>query len=445
MDAILFWNQVSLDANKTDFSSDKPETPINSEQGGPTRTSRALAIVHLAMYDAYVGVTGAAATYLTYAPTAGTTNVDAARAAVSAAACETLSALYIGQRATFQKKHLEFVSMLTTGSDPDVELGLNWGRLVAVAMLDSRKGDGSDVSDDLYVPSAEPGRHRVDPQNPGQGNLGPHWGKVKPFGINHLTTVIPAMPHYALNSAAYKLAFDEVKAKGALTGVTRAPDETVVGVYWAYDGARNIGVPPRLYNQAVRAIAIKQATTEAANARLFAMANVAMADAGILAWHVKYQFNLWRPVVGIRESDVGWGPTGKGDGNSTAGDPFWVPLGAPRTNQPGFPGATPNFPAYPSGHATFGAAALRVVESELGLLNTFEFGFISDELNGESIDRDGTARARFLPNMTIDKAIQDNLDSRVWLGVHWRFDGTEGVRLGSEIATRIQTAFPAKA
>jgi len=47
--------------------------------------------------------------------------------------------------------------------------------------------------------------------------------------------------------------------------------------------------------------------------------------------------------------------------------------------------------------------------------------------------------------MTIDKAIQDNLDSRVWLGVHWRFDGTEGVRLGSEIATRIQTAFPAKA
>lgn len=444
MDAILFWNQVSLDAIKTDFSSDKPDAPISSEQGGPTRTSRALAIVHLAMYDAYIGIVSGGATYLTYTSVPGTNLVLAAQAAVCAAACETLSVLYGRQRDAFQKKHLEFVSMLSGGGDPAIELGLSWGRLVAVAMLDSRKGDGAEASDDLYVPSAEPGRHRVDPQNPGQKFLGVHWGKVKPFGVATLIAGIPALPHPAMNTPAYKTAFDEVKGKGQLSGGTRTPAETTVGVYWAYDGARNIGVPPRFYNQAIRAIAAKQATSEAANARLFAMVNVAMADAGILAWHVKYQYNFWRPVMGIREASPEWGPTAKGDGNvGTTGDPFWVPLGAPRTNQPSLPGATPNFPAYPSGHATFGAAAFRVVQLELALPATFKFSLVSDELNGESIDRDGTVRTRYVPEMTIKEALQDNLDSRVFLGVHWRFDCTEGDRLGKEIAAKVKAKFPA--
>ena len=58
IDAILHWNQIALDANKTDFSTADPAQDPSPEQGGPTRTSRALAIVHVAMYDAYIGVRG---------------------------------------------------------------------------------------------------------------------------------------------------------------------------------------------------------------------------------------------------------------------------------------------------------------------------------------------------------------------------------------------------
>ena len=444
MDAILFWNDVCLAANKKDFSTEKPEMSPDPEQGGPTRTSRAFAIVHLAMYDAYVGIDGGD-TYLTYTPAEKpvATSIGAARAAVAAAACQTLIALFPRQCDTFLKKHLEFVVTLGAG-DPDVEEGLRWGRTVTARMLAERADDGWDASNNQYAPSVEPGRHRVDPVNPNQGFLGPLWGNVKPFGIKDLTTVIPGLPPPTLASQQYADAFNDVKVQGALSGGTRTQAETAKGLYWAYDGARNIGVPPRLYNQAVRAIVAQLGTvTEARNAKLFAMVNVAMADAGIQAWHEKYTYNFWRPVVGIRESETGWGPTGKGDGNAgTTGAPDWLPLGAPRTNQPGAPSFTPNFPAYPSGHATFGTAALHLVDKELALEPDFTFRLVSEELNGESVDRDGSIRPAFTAPMTIAEAIDDNRLSRVFLGVHWVFDCDEGVRNGKEIAERIRIEFP---
>ena len=97
------------------------------------------------------------------------------------------------------------------------------------------------------------------------------------------------------------------------------------------------------------------------NARLFALINVAMADAGILAWDQKYLYDFWRPVLGILEHDLSMGPAGQGTNNiDNDCDPGWLPLGAPNTNKTGAKNGTPPFPAYPSGHATFGAAALHM-------------------------------------------------------------------------------------
>jgi hypothetical protein len=449
MDSILHWNQIAIDANKTDFSTEKPEDKLEPQQGGPTRTSRALAIVHVAMYDAFVGVTGGpgAATYLTYTPTEvpGVVTPIAARAAVAAAACTTLSALYSKQQASFHRAHQDYIASLG-GTDPDIALGLAWGELVARKMLASRVGDGSDAPDNVYAPSAQPLRHRVDPMNPGQGYLGPAWGKVKPFGVANLTTVIvPAAPP-APASAKYKADFKSVLTKGAERSTTRTVDETVQGIFWGYDGARNVGVPPRLYNQAVRAISMTSMATEAQNAKLFAAVNVAMADAGIYGWFEKYLYNLWRPVVGIREADPTWGPTGLGDGNAAAAatpvDPLWAPLGAPQTNVPGRRAVTPNFPAYPSGHATFGTAALRLAELILGLPTTLTFEFVSDEFDGENVDPIYGVRPRHNRKFTINSAIQENILSRVYLGVHWEFDGREGERVGIAIANHVAANFP---
>ena len=100
----------------------------------------------------------------------------------------------------------------------------------------------------------------------------------------------------------------------------------------------------------------------AQNARLFALVNAAMGDAGVLAWDEKYRWDLWRPVVGVREHEPSMGSGGAAGSVLDADcDPGWLPLGAPRTNEPGRPDFTPPFPAYPSGHATFGAAALESV------------------------------------------------------------------------------------
>lgn len=441
MDAILTWNEVALEVQRRDFSPDA-DGEVNPQQPGPTRTSRALAIVHLAMYDAFVST--ASERYGTYtAPDPGL-GLGGRRAAVATAAALTLVALFDRQRDWILGEHQRFLVSLTTSSAV-VNSGVAWGRHIAETMLRSREGDGSERSALLYAPSSEPGQHRPDPLNPDQGALDPHWGGVTPFGVANLTTVIPADAPPGLGSAKYATDYNEVLAKGAATGSTRTPDETVQGVFWAYDGAREIGVPPRLYNQAVRAISVQHKATEEQNARLFAMVNMAMADAGIQAWHEKYLYNIWRPVVGIREADQGYGPTGDGDGNlSTTGDPCWLPYGSPRSNRPGEVSFSPNFPAYPSGHATFGTVAFRVAEQALALAAGFTFELVSDELNGVTVDnRDQAVRPHHKRSLTIDRAILENLESRVFLGVHWRFDGDRGQAIGEEIAARIVASFPA--
>lgn len=455
IDSILYWNQVALDAAKMDLASPDPATGPQPQHPGPTYAARALAIVHLAMHDAYIGVTkgpGPGKTYLPYGTaTPGTSDVAAAQAAVSAAACLTLTELFSKQKEQFQKKHREFL-LLLPAHDPKIAQGLAWGTLVATKMLADRKNDGADDSGSpqnnanfLYAPSTEPFRHRPDPLNPTQPFLGPNWGAVKPFGFNDLRTAITPLPD-PVGLAAYIPDYNEVLDKGRDVGSTRTPDETTIGLFWAYDGARNIGVPPRLYNQVIRAIVEKKGgVTEEQNAKLFALVNVAMADAGIQAWYEKYKHNFWRPVVGIREADATWGPTGLGDGKpGTKGDPYWQPLGAPRTNSSGPPSFTPPFPAYPSGHATFGTAALRVAQKFLGLADGFAFEFVSDELNGESVGATGV-RPRHKRPLTIVKAIDENVRSRVYLGVHWLLDGKAGEKIGDEIATKIFAAFPAKA
>ena len=438
---------MSLDAVKMDFASPTPADPPSPQQPGPTYLARALAIVHLAMHDAFIGIRGTdpSKTYINYSPaTPGTTDLQAAQAAVAAAACLTLIAMFSKQKDFFLAKHQEFL-VGVPDTDPEIARGLAWGKLVAERILASRKSDGSDASNDQYAPSTLPYRHRADPLTPSQGFLGPLWGKVAPFGINNLNAVITALPN-PVTLPEYATDFDEVKGKGRDQGGTRTIDETNIGLFWAYDGARNIGLPPRLYNQAVRAIIEKKGgVTELQNAKIFAMANVAMADAGIQAWHEKYKHNFWRPVLGLREADAGWGPSGLGDKNpATSGDPYWRPLGAPRTNSSGPASFTPPFPAYPSGHATFGTAAFKVVQIAFSLPDTFAFDLVSDELNGISVGATGI-RPLHKRSLTIRKAIDENVLSRVYLGVHWKFDGLKGQQIGEAIATKIVGAFPAMA
>jgi hypothetical protein len=169
-------------------------------------------------------------------------------------------------------------------------------------------------------------------------------------------------------------------------------------------------------------------------AHLLALVNVAMADAAIAAWESKYHYSLWRPVTGVREADAGAGPTGAGDGNpATLGDAAFMPLGAPASNLNG-PNFTPPFPSYPSGHAVFGGALFQTLRAFFGS-DRIAFTFVSDEFNGVTRDNAGQVRALSPRSFnTLSQAETENGRSRIYLGIHWAFDCTQGIVQGRSVA-----------
>jgi hypothetical protein len=240
-----------------------------------------------------------------------------------------------------------------------------------------------------------------------------------------------------MTSPAYAAAFNEVKnlgGDGIATPTQRTAEQTFIGIFWAYDGTPSLCAPPRLYNQIAVQIADQTRLGTVQLARLLALVNVAMADAGMAIWDSKYHWDVWRPITGIRESDIGAGPTGAGDGNSaTIGDPTFMPLGAPATNLAG-PNFTPPFPAYPSGHAGFGGALFQILRRFYGT-DRLGFTFVSDEFNGVTKGNDGNVRP-YMPCSfsTFSQAEEENGQSRIYLGIHWSFDKTEGIAQGRRIA-----------
>lgn len=172
-------------------------------------------------------------------------------------------------------------------------------------------------------------------------------------------------------------------------------------------------------------------------ARLLALVNTAMADTGMAVWESKYFYNFWRPVTGIRESDPGTGPTMLGDGNpNTAGDPTFVPMGAPASNLTGV-NFTPPFPSYPSGHGGFGGAIFQTMRRFFGTDN-IPFTFVSDEFNGVTKDNAGNTRP-LMPRSftTLSQAEEENGQSRIYLGIHWQFDKTAAITQGRNVANYV--------
>jgi PAP2 superfamily protein len=165
--------------------------------------------------------------------------------------------------------------------------------------------------------------------------------------------------------------------------------------------------------------------------------NTALADAGVASWESKYYHQFWRPITGIRESDVGSGPTGAGDANAaTMGDATFSPLGAPASTLNG-PNFTPPFPAYPSGHAVFGGALFQTLRLFYGT-DRIAFSFVSDEFNGITQGDNGIPRPLVTRNFSsLSQAEEANGQSRIYLGIHWSFDKTEGIKQGRRVANYI--------
>jgi hypothetical protein len=439
LDRVHHWNLIAINAAGLDHT---PVTPgdvrVFGEQIGPGRSARAMAIVHVAIFDA---VNAIARRYR------GFTNIPdapvgaAMDAAIAQAAHDTLVVLYPSQRAQCDALLAEELAAIRDSRGKTD--GIRVGQRAARAILALTTDDGSDHAEPLlrtdFQTSDRPGNWRQDPVSQIPVALGAHWGEVRPLVIPSASRFrVPPPP--GMNTEAYTRAYDEVKrlgGDGETTPTSRTEDQTHAGIYWAYDGTPSLCAPPRLYNQIAVQIADQMHTDTVDLARLLALLNVTMSDAGIASWESKYYYQVWRPISGIRESDPGTGPTGRGDGNArTIGDPRFTPLGAPASNLQG-PNFTPPFPAYPSGHAVFGGALFQTLRNIYGR-DDIRFTFVSDELNGETLDNEGIARP-LLPRTfrSLSQAEEENGQSRIYLGIHWSFDKTAGIAQGRQVANYV--------
>jgi len=438
-DVVHRWNQIAIDATGLDHTPVAPgENRVFGEQLGPGRASRAMAIVHIAIFDVVNALSGQYKSF---------TGIDSAphpfsiRAAVAQAAHDTLTALYRSQKSIFDQALAD--DLLRVTSERQKTNGITFGKQIAAAILASRVADGSEEPELHlgvdYSTSNLPGHWRQDPISRIPVVLGAHWGACTPFVIKS-GRQFQAPPPPALTSAAYTTAFNEAKrfgGDGITTPTQRTPEETFIGTFWAYDGTPSLCAPPRLYNQITVHIADQTKLSAGELARLLALVNVAMADTSIAVWESKYTYDFWRPITAIRESDPGTGPTGAGDGNdATIGDPTFTPLGAPASNLVG-PNFTPPFPAYPSGHAGFGGAIFETIRRFYGT-DHVGFTFVSDEFNGVTKNHDGNVRP-YMPRSfsTLSQAEEENGQSRIYLGIHWHFDKTAGIAQGRRIADYI--------
>ena len=231
-DAVLHWNSIALQAVADDHT---PSVVNKPDQGGPTRTSRALAIIHAAIFDAVNVIDGSFIFYLTSIPGFGAASIEAA---VAQAAFDTLAALYPKQKETFEAELKEALGSIPDGESK--EQGRQVGAKVAEHILDARRGDCSDLDRNCaptpsipdqvlqplvdageeicYLPGSLPGQHREDPLNPGQGFLRARWGVGTPFTLNRDggqgTPQFRSPPPQAWTRGDYKDAFKEVRTRG---------------------------------------------------------------------------------------------------------------------------------------------------------------------------------------------------------------------------------------
>jgi hypothetical protein len=381
-DVITEWNTVALNA-------------IRADRTAPPRASRALAILHASMYDAVNGIDRSHEAYIVQSAVPASASPEAA---ASAAAHGVLLALFPAQQTVFDGLHATVLSGIPNG--PRKTHAIVWGESVAAEILAWRASDNAGAI--VAAPTADhPGDW--EPTPPGYAAyLLPQWGFVVPFAIPSGSHFRPQGPPL-LDSAQYAAEFAEVKALGAAVGSSRTPTQDLIALFWA-DGA-GTQTPAGHWNTIAQVVATARGNTLSENARLFALLNVAMADAAISAWDAKYYFHQWRPVTAIRNGDI--------DGNpDTIGDPNWSSFIT-----------TPPFPDYISGHSTFSAAASTVLAMFFGT-DAIAFATESDSLPGVT-----RSFASF------SSAANEAALSRLYGGIHCRSANEDGLATGIEIGT----------
>ena len=382
-DAVLVWNGIALEA-------------IREARTPPPVAARHLAMLHVAIVDS---VNTIYQTHKSFKVHLRATEPIDPEVAVAAAAQRILADLYPKQRQRFDKALDATLAAAPVGTSRS--RGLTLGRYVADRVLAWRRNDGAEKSATHHVELAA-GVWRPTPPGMAAGVL-PAWGEVAPFGIDK-TKGIRATPPPSIRSKEFARDLAEVRRVGNKRSISRTAEQTIIAWFWADE--LGTCTPPGHWNLIAQEAAQSRKTTLPENARLFALLNVALADASIVCWECKYRHKLWRPVTAIRSADE--------VDDKEQPDRDWLPL---------LP--TPAFPSYVSGHSTFSGAAAGILE---GFFGTDEIAFTVGSDGYDGMKREFTG---------FWQAAQEAGRSRIYGGIHYECDNREGLAVGKTIASEI--------
>ena len=395
-DAVTDWNAIAA-------------TTIVVNAGQPPPVSAlSFAMVQGAVYDAVSAIDRGHQPYLVQPPSSPTDSKEAAAATAAfrvLVGFPDLPGLFPAQLPTLQPQYDAYMATLPDNPPGSKAAGIAIGETTARAMLTARLNDGRFGPPPTLYPPA-PGIWRPTPPNYAN-DPAPWVGNVRPFLVPSAEMLRTDGPN-ALTSDAYAEDVNEIKEVGSLYSTTRTADQTDAAIFWQ-DHLH------AFMNRLFRNLAASQGLNIAESARLFAMENLAAADAAIGCWNDKYYWQFWRPITAIREADS--------DGNpATVADPTWLPLFDPAT--PVFSGpplVTPPFPDHPSGHCSATSAFVQTLQNFFG---TDKIGFSA------SSNKSGTTRSfdRF------SDALKEVIDARVWAGIHFRTADVQGAVLGKKVA-----------
>lgn len=417
LNPIEFWNQELLQGIRNDLMS-------------PTQSAYDIAIINQAMFNAVDAASGLTLRPLGYSGGA-VAGADAAAAAFEAGRqtalslfTSTASQTALGSDAASYAAMFGYTSPAPGSA---IAIGEALGTTAAAQALARGATDGSHSIMPVDSGSTVVGQWRPTPPNFANG-VTPNWGAVTPFVIPS-GSAFRSPPPPSVGSADYNDALLQVQCWGG----TIAPSDAVCGQYaltpeqkaandatalfWSND-ANGTYKPPGQWVEATVGISTSLATPLSLlqDARLFALVSTAMGDASIAQWENKFFYNVWRPVTAVNDPS---------NPNYDPGSLWWPALNTAVVDQT-LPDlhATPAFPAYGSGHSTFGAAVATVLADFFG---TDQFTF--------TVASDSTAETRTYTSFSAASA--ENGLSRIYGGVHYSYDNTSAVVMGTQVGNAV--------
>jgi hypothetical protein len=370
-DAVTDWSEIAV-------------ATAAAGKHGASDASRTTALVHAAVFDA---VNAVEARYTPYKVKVSAPAGASAEAAAVAAAHAVLVRLYPAQKDALAQAYAKSLARHADGAARND--GIAVGEKVGAEMVALRASDGATAAN-VYRPVTTPGVYVMTTLP-----VSSQWGKVTPWVLERPSQFRPGPPP-ALTSAEWGRDCAEVMDAGGKKSTVRTAEQTDIARFWTVVG-------PASWDPVLRAVAAAPGRTLLQNARLFALAEMAAADAYIAVFDAKYTFNFWRPITAIRNADT------HGSG-AMMRVPDWEPLVD-----------TPLHPEYPCAHCITSAAVAAVLEAELGA--SFP------EVTMTSPTAPGVVR-----RWTTGKAFTDEVSAaRIYGGIHYRTSTVVGQTMGRQI------------